>query len=437
VDADLSRILVSYDGLAAPIEVAKGKATLEVSGLIGGTAYSFTVKACDSSGNESVGVNVSCTPLSFPADTTAPADVTGLSATQGVKKVTLAWTDPTDTDLSKILVSYNGITTPLEVAKGVSTLEISSLTGGTVYTFTVKACDSSGNESMGKTVTTNPYAYTSTEYFNITEGYGIRYHVTDEDSSFDQYMWAVSQAHDTTRDFVFTLNVEDGTTSSTSSSLAGYLSRTYSSRKLTCINSGYPVQNQGQFYFMFTLPAEFNYGDSWTFGEKTYVVSAVDSQTINGTIFPDCIKVSVTDPQTSNQSAYLKGSGCILLARGIGIVAIHFTRDRDTNKEVYFQYLSQVSFVVHTISGTILNSGIAVSGYCVQISNASWGTRSVTDADGKFSLSAYGPDIRLRIGADANDDGVFDTLTTGTYWQTWIQDINSDVTDLSIDLSSL
>jgi hypothetical protein len=95
------------------------------------------------------------------ADTTAPGKVTGLTGTAGDGQVKLDWTDPADADLSAVEITWtpNG-TTPVTVAKGAGTKDITGLNNGTAYTFTVVAVDSSGNKSAGET--TGPYTPAAT-----------------------------------------------------------------------------------------------------------------------------------------------------------------------------------------------------------------------------------------------------------------------------------
>jgi chitodextrinase len=117
-----------------------------MTGLTNGTAYTFTLKAVDASGNKSAGTTV----VSTPADTTHPAKVTGLNGTPGDGQVSLSWTDPADGDLASIEITWTGGGN-VSVAKGTQTKTITGLNNGTAYTFTVKAVDSSGNKSAGIT----------------------------------------------------------------------------------------------------------------------------------------------------------------------------------------------------------------------------------------------------------------------------------------------
>ncbi|GHV91045.1 hypothetical protein AGMMS50268_15480 [Spirochaetia bacterium] len=97
-------------------------------------------------------------PTSSDPDTTAPAEVSGLTATSpGNGSVVLNWTDPTDSDFAKAVITYTPGTAPaVEAAKGTQTAAISGLVNGTAYTFTVKTVDTTGNTSAGTTATATP-----------------------------------------------------------------------------------------------------------------------------------------------------------------------------------------------------------------------------------------------------------------------------------------
>lgn len=88
-------------------------------------------------------------------DTTAPAAPTSITATDAKTDgaINLAWTNPTDTDFSKIRVYRS--TTSGSIGSVIATTTIStttsysdtSLTNGTTYYYTVRALDTSDNES--------------------------------------------------------------------------------------------------------------------------------------------------------------------------------------------------------------------------------------------------------------------------------------------------
>lgn len=105
------------------------------------------------------------------ADTTPPAEVSGLGSKSGNGEVTITWTDPKVTDLDHIEVTWEpgGSTTQI-VAKGTQTYTATNLTNKTEYTFTVKSVDRTGNKSDGVSVRATPTDSASvTICTNITE----------------------------------------------------------------------------------------------------------------------------------------------------------------------------------------------------------------------------------------------------------------------------
>jgi large repetitive protein len=153
-DSDFASVSISYTGLAAPITVAKGSSTYTFTGLTDGTAYDFTVKTVDTTGNSSTGVAASATPV----DLTPPANVTAVSTVAFNGSVTLSWTEPSDADYAGVQISYAGLATPISVAKSTVRYTVTGLTNSTEYTFTVKAVDSAGNPASGVAVKATPDA---------------------------------------------------------------------------------------------------------------------------------------------------------------------------------------------------------------------------------------------------------------------------------------
>ena len=92
-------------------------------------------------------------------DVTAPGEVTGLTATAGSQKVDLAWTNPTDIDLSKIHITWTpGDGKHTIRSKTTTSYAVTNLTASTPYTFTVQTEDRAGNMSAGVTVMGTPTA---------------------------------------------------------------------------------------------------------------------------------------------------------------------------------------------------------------------------------------------------------------------------------------
>lgn len=157
VDADFSKVEITYTPGNGNVEINKGVQTAAITSLTNGTAYTFTIRTVDETGNRSTGVTSGPhIPLGAdPGDTTPPAEVTGFNGTAGNGSVALTWVDPTDTDFTKVIISYTPGTATAEIGQGTQAATITGLTNGTEYTFTIKTVDASDNQSAG--VNAGPY----------------------------------------------------------------------------------------------------------------------------------------------------------------------------------------------------------------------------------------------------------------------------------------
>ena len=94
------------------------------------------------------------------ADTTAPADPAGITATASGGQVALSWTNPSDPDFASVKITWAPLggspAQPLSLAAPGASQAITGLTNGTAYTFTLKSVDSTGNESPGATIDATP-----------------------------------------------------------------------------------------------------------------------------------------------------------------------------------------------------------------------------------------------------------------------------------------
>ena len=115
----------------------------KINGLIPGLYYDLIAVAYNAFDLPSIS-NPTLTSQLAPGDTTAPAQPTGLSATQGIGKITLSWTANTEKDLNHYDIYRGGI-------KIFETRDTkypdTNLSYGVSYTYYIKAVDNTGNPS--------------------------------------------------------------------------------------------------------------------------------------------------------------------------------------------------------------------------------------------------------------------------------------------------
>ncbi|MCR4939798.1 MAG: SUMF1/EgtB/PvdO family nonheme iron enzyme [Treponemataceae bacterium] len=91
-------------------------------------------------------------------DVTAPAEVRNLIASSGDRSVILSWTNPSEEDFSKVVITYgvDGVVSVRGNPSGTSKQFITDLRNGTEYTFTVMSVDRAGNVSEGIQISSVP-----------------------------------------------------------------------------------------------------------------------------------------------------------------------------------------------------------------------------------------------------------------------------------------
>ena len=130
-----------------------------ITGLTNGTQYAVTVTATNSVGTSaasSPAVNV--TPVAAP---TAPAQVTGLTATAGDTTAHLSWTAPSNggSAITSYVVSYTpqgGSASTVDTGSTGTTYNLGSLTNGTQYSVTVAAKNAIGTGTASNVATGTP-----------------------------------------------------------------------------------------------------------------------------------------------------------------------------------------------------------------------------------------------------------------------------------------
>jgi DNA-binding beta-propeller fold protein YncE len=263
-------------------------------------------------------------------------------------------------------------------------------------------------------------------------GLGIRYQMTDTYEGSDSSIWAVTQSSDNEK-FLLTLTGETGGSYFRDSALTGRKSRVINGRELIFYQSGCPVGNQANFYMMFSLPAHFRHGDTWQIGNRQYSVEILGSVIVNETRFDDCIKISFDT--TADPPGYLNGTGSFIVARGIGIVSLDFTRKTGNylDSKVTFQYMDHKEFALNSLSGTVTDrNNHPISNILVQLSNCDGSHSDRTDTNGNFSLTAYGPEIVLRAGYDNDNNNTFDFFGPGYFSEQKIEHIENDISEIII-----
>ena len=142
----------TFDNTWAPVSGGGDARKVIVFGLTGGTAYFFRLRAVNSQGAGTASTEVSVIPNNGP--TTEPGVPGNLTSISGDHQVTLSWEAPSHTGASDITGyeyqksptsgEFGDTWTEVSGERGASEVIVPHLTGGTTYSFRVRAVNSQG-----------------------------------------------------------------------------------------------------------------------------------------------------------------------------------------------------------------------------------------------------------------------------------------------------
>jgi hypothetical protein len=159
-DAQGGTLTATYtkDGVTSTASVSTGANSWSVGTLAVGS-HSLTIKVADNGGLNSNTLTFNIT-VTASADTTAPTDVSGLSAgTATINSIPISWTLSPSGDVANYEVAYssnggtNWTVASALVNSSSTSYTITGLVAGTNYTIRVIAIDTSSNRSSGVTIT--------------------------------------------------------------------------------------------------------------------------------------------------------------------------------------------------------------------------------------------------------------------------------------------
>ncbi|HEY2055841.1 MAG TPA: DUF4082 domain-containing protein [Solirubrobacterales bacterium] len=175
--------ITPYIGATAqtPVTVEASQSSKVITGLTGGTTYTFTVTAINEAGT---GPESAKSNAVTPTAASVPGAPTGVTATAGAASATVNWTAPTNNGGSAItsfkITPYKlGVLpqTPVTAEASATSTTVSGLTVGVSYTFTVAATNavgtgaaSSQSNSVTPTSTSVPGAPTGVTAAGKTSG---------------------------------------------------------------------------------------------------------------------------------------------------------------------------------------------------------------------------------------------------------------------------
>ena len=147
--------------MSSDVEAGSGETTTTtITGLTNGTEYTFTVQAVDTSVSPAVITGLPSSTTATPKPVPATPD---LSAAAGSQQVTLTWTYPDDSSITKYRYRQKvGAATFgdwIDIAgSGADTIEhtVPGLTNGTEYTFVLRAVNDAGESLLSDDKTATP-----------------------------------------------------------------------------------------------------------------------------------------------------------------------------------------------------------------------------------------------------------------------------------------
>ncbi|MBF5081111.1 fibronectin type III domain-containing protein [Quadrisphaera sp. INWT6] len=143
-EGDLASYRVLRDGVVVATVIAPA-ASYTDTGLTNGTAYSYSLAAYDTAGNGSAASSPAV--RATPADTTAPAVPTGLTAVRGDGRVALTWTANGETDLAGYDLLRDGTVLGAGLGAGATSYADTGLVNDRTYSYALRARDRAGNAS--------------------------------------------------------------------------------------------------------------------------------------------------------------------------------------------------------------------------------------------------------------------------------------------------
>lgn len=164
---------------ATPIQTGLTGTTATVAALTNGTTYYFTVAGVNSTGTSAMSNEASATP------TTAPGQVTGLTATAGSGSVSLTWSATSGaTSYTVYQSTSSGAETPVATGVSGTSYTAAGLVNGSTYYFEVAAVNGAGSGPMSAEVSATPLAPAAIPHFSPAGGtYNSAQSVTLSDST--------------------------------------------------------------------------------------------------------------------------------------------------------------------------------------------------------------------------------------------------------------